>query len=120
MSNVTGAVRVEANGQEYQLWLSFSGLAVLQERHGQDVLQRLAPPEDAPKNWMPELAIVRDLVIEALQRYHEEEADRWLADDILAAQPDILERLVSGSFPDSSESKGSAPSGNRKRPKRTA
>lgn len=121
MSNVTGATRVEVDGQEYTLWLGFSGLAAIQERHGQDVLERLNPPEDAPEGWLPELAIVRDIFMEALQRHHAEEADRWLVDDILAQNGDAFERLTTAAFPDQPKASATGkPSGNAKRPQRKA
>lgn len=118
---VTGAVRVIANEKEYTLWLGMSVLAELQERHGQEVLQRLDPPASLTKQerekWVPELGILRDLFIGALQRYHAEEADRWLVDDILAQNADAHSNLMSAAFPDPEK----APKrGNPKRPTRAA
>lgn len=121
MTNVTGAVRVKANGQEYTLWLGFSGLAAVQEKHGQDVMERLNPPDDAPESWLPELAIVRDLFMEALQRYHAEEADCWLVDDIINQNRDVFDLLTTAAFPDQDKSKPAGhASGNGKRPRRKA
>lgn len=113
MATVTGAVTVVANGKDYTLWLGFSVLAELQGKHGQDVLERLDPPADAGPNWMPDLGIVRDLFLGALERYHSDEADRWLVDDILAQNGDALGKLMAGAFPDTKP-------GNGKRPTRAA
>ena len=121
MSNVTGAVTLTANEQDYTLWLGFSVLAELQAKHGQDVLERLDPPEGADENWMPDLAIIRDLMLGALQRYHSDQADRWLVDDILAQNNDALGSVLAGAFPDNQpEGKKGAKSGNGKRPKQVA
>lgn len=117
MADITGAVRVTANDKEYTLWLGFSVLAELQARHGQDVLSRLDPPADAPANWMPDLGIIRDLFLGALQRFHADEADRWLVDDIMAQNGDALATLMSGAFPDVAKD---TRSGNAKRPTRAA
>lgn len=117
MTNTTGKVEVTANDRDYTLWLGFSVLADLQDKHGQDVIARLDPPADAGDNWMPDLGIVRDLFLGALQRYHGEEADRWLVDDILAQNGGAINRLIQAAFPDADEG---APKGNRKRPKRAA
>jgi hypothetical protein len=120
MADVTGAVRVTANDREYTLWVGFSVLAELQERHGQDVLARLEPPADAGEGWMPDLAIVRDLLIGALKRFHEEEADRWLVDDLFAQNPDVFDRLMTGAFPDvASDGEAQGAKGKTKRAPRT-
>lgn len=103
MGKVTGKSRVTVGENEYTLFLGFSGLAELQEKHGQDFLQRLMPPGDAPDGWMPPLAIVRDLILEALQRYHADEADRFLADDIFAADSGAVNALIEASFPEAED-----------------
>ncbi len=121
MTQVTGAVRVVANGKEYTLWLGMSVLAELQERHGQNALERLDAPKGLTKaeaeKWVPELGILRDLFIGALQRYHEDEADRWLVDDILAQNTDAHANLISAAFP---EPEKATKQGNSIRPTRAA
>lgn len=117
MADVRGAVTVTANNKDYTLWLGFSVLADLQAKHGQDVLERLDAPADAGPNWMPDLGVVRDLFLGALERYHAEEADRWLVDDILAQNADALGAVMAGAFPDVAKD---AKPGNRKRPTRAA
>lgn len=109
MADVRGAVHVQANGNDYTLWLGFSVLAELQARHGQDALSRLDPPKDAGPGWVPDLAIVRDLFLFALERYHADVADRWLVDDILAQNADALATLMAGAFPDAAPGKRRGP-----------
>ncbi|SMO64083.1 hypothetical protein [Paracoccus laeviglucosivorans] len=100
MANVRGDVTLKARGKTYRLWLGMSVLAELQAEHGDDFLERMEPPKDAAANWMPPLTIVRDTFIAALQRYHADEADRWLVDDIMAENGDAFEALMNGSGPD--------------------
>jgi hypothetical protein len=112
MANVTGELVLSAGGRDYRLHLGMSVLAGLQARHGQDVLAKLdAPP--GVENWMPDLNIVVDLFLGALQRHHPE-ADRWLVDDLMAENPDALPRLMAAAFPDP----GPAKVGNGKTPAR--
>jgi hypothetical protein len=97
-----GLLIVKARGQDWRLWLGMSVLADVQSTHGADWLARLQPPagqaDGAP--WMPPMQIVIDLLIGALQRYHRADADRWLADDILADNPNVLAELIQAAFPD--------------------
>ncbi|WP_306150645.1 hypothetical protein [Roseovarius sp. MMSF_3281] len=117
MGKVTGKTTVAVDGTNYTLFLGFSGLAELQEKHGQDFLAKLTPPEGAGEAWVPPMAIMRDIILEALQRHHGDEADRWLADDVFAADPEAVGSLIEASFPDEGEggAKG-APAGNAKGP----
>lgn len=100
MTNATGALTVSVGDKSYRLWLGFSGLAELQAKHGADFVQKFSPPENAPENWLPDLSLVSDLVLEGLQRYHATEADRWLVDDILSSEPTAIEKLFEAAFPD--------------------
>ena len=115
MTNPTGALTVDANGQTYRLWLGFSGLAELQAKHGSDFITQLQPPENAPANWLPDFGIVRDLILESLQRYHPTDADRWLVDELFAAEPTIIERLFAAAFPEQAQTPGK-PNGERQNP----
>ena len=117
MANAQGSVKVTAGGEEYTLFVGMSVLADLQETHGQDVLEKLEAPEGASASWMPNLKIVGDLFLGALQRYHADTATRWIADDIIAENADALPKLMGGSFPDAPEG---AESGNVKKPKKAA
>lgn len=99
MVDVRGSMKVQANGEEYTLFVGMSVLADLQDKHGQDVLGQLEAPEGAGANWMPDLSIVTDLFLGALQRFHEG-ADRWLVDDIIAENAEALPKLMQASFPD--------------------
>ena len=116
MSHAQGKVTVTVDGRDFILFVGMSVLADLQAKHGQDVLERLDRPEGAPESWMPDLAVVTDLFMGALQRYHADEADRWLVDDIIAENADALTQLMGGSFPDAPK----AAPGNVKRPKKAA
>lgn len=98
MGSVTGKTRVEVGDREYTLFLGFSGLAEMQERHGQDFLQKLMPPKGSSDGWMPKMQIIVDLIMESLQRFHADEADKYLVDDILAADGDVVGQLVDTSF----------------------
>lgn len=117
MTHAQGALIVTANGKEYKLWVGMSVLADLQANHGQDVLAKLDPPEGASEKWMPDLNIVTDLFAAALERYHADEADRWLVDDIIAQNAGAYAKLMGATTPDSPKDK---PSGNGKRPRRVA
>jgi len=108
MTHPKGFVDLQANGASYRLHVGFSVLADLQAKHGQDVLQSLSPPPDAPEGWMPPLAIVIDLFLGALQRHHAEQADRWLADDLIAQNPGAFSQLLAATFPDAKPAPGNA------------
>ena len=101
-----GSLTVKANGKEYKLWVGISVLADLQAKHGQNVLERLDPPAGASEAWMPDLNILVDLFLGALQRYHADEADRYLADDIMAENSDAFSQLMGASMPDAPDNKG--------------
>ena len=107
-------MKVTAGGKEYTLWLGMSGLADLQAKHGQDVLQKLEPPEGSGNVWVPDLNIILDLLMAALQRYHCD-ADRFAADEIFAENEGVVMRLLAAAFPDQKPARGNA-----KRPKRAA
>lgn len=119
MSDPRGVMVVTAGGREYRLHLGMSVLAELQGRHGQDCMARLDPPADAPPNWMPPLALVVDLIQGALQRYHADEADRFLVDDIIAENQGAFNQLMAAAFPSDAGQAGAA-RGNGKRPRRAA
>ena len=106
MTNTTGALTVQVGADTYRLWLGFSGLAELQAKHGPDFISRLQAPADAAPGWLPDFAIVRDLILEALQRHHADVADRWLVDELFAADPEVIERLFAAAFPDQVQSPG--------------
>lgn len=110
-----GHLTVTAGGREFTLFVGMSVLAELQAKHGQDVLERLNPPEGASEAWMPDLSIVTDLVAGALQRFHEGEVSRWDVDDIVAENPQAWERAIKASFPDA-EGEPGKPAGPQKAP----
>lgn len=106
MPDPRGAVKVGARGSEYTLWLGMSVLAELQGKHGNEFLGKLDAPADAGPQWLPPLQIVVDLFVASLQRYHAVEADRYLVDEILAENSDVLQRLLAAAFPDQESSEG--------------
>lgn len=106
-----------ADGKDYTLWFGISVLADLQAKYGQDVLALLEPPEPARGDWMPPLDIIHDLMLGALQRYHAQEANRWLVDDIIAQNENALGSMMQAALPDTPKDK---PLGNAKRPRRAA
>ncbi|MDF1606954.1 hypothetical protein PZ897_02055 [Hoeflea sp. YIM 152468] len=91
---------MKAGGKEYRLHLGMSVLADLQEKFGDKFDELLAPPKDGK---MPNLRVIQDVFIAALQRYHEDEADRWLVDDLIAENADAFGELLTSSFPDVKE-----------------
>lgn len=108
--DVRGSMKVQAGGVEYTLFVGMSVLADLQAKHGQDVLEKLDAPEGAGQNWMPDLGIVTDLFLGALQRFHGDDVNRWIVDDIIAENADILPKLMKASFPDQAEQSGNVTS----------
>lgn len=104
MSNPTGALTVVVGRKSYRLWLGFSGIAALQEKHGSDFITRLQPPEDAGEDWLPDFSVLFDMILESLQRYHSDVADRWLVDEIWSESPHIVGALFSAAFPDQTQS----------------
>ena len=103
-----GSLTVKANGKEYKLWVGISVLADLQAKHGQNVLERLDPPAGASEAWMPDLNILVDLFLGALQRYHADDADRYLVDEIMAQNGDAFAQLMGASMPDATSGKTKA------------
>jgi len=109
-ANPKGSLIVSADGQEYTLFIGMSVLADLQAKHGQDVLEKLDAPKGSDPNWMPELGIVIDLFLGALQRHHADTATRWVVDDIIAENSHALVDLMRAAFPEAPK----ASVGNRK------
>ncbi len=120
MGNVKGTLTVEVEGEEFTLFLGMSVIADLQAKHGQDVLERLQPPDGgANPNWVPDLSVVVDVVVGALKRFHPDAATRWTADDILAHHGEILGDLMAQAFPTPQGSDG-PPAGKGRKPKKAA
>ena len=115
MADPRGSLTVMAGGKNYRLWLGMSVLADLQDKHGQDVLQQLEQPADAGDGWLPPMRILVDLFMLSLERYHSDDAEKYLASDIIAENPDAFQDLIAAAFPDQKPA-----SGNAKRPKRAA
>ncbi|MCW1932611.1 hypothetical protein [Pararhodobacter zhoushanensis] len=109
-------MKVQLGEKTYKLHMGMSSIADLQEKHGQDALEKLEPPVGAGKSWVPNMRIVTDVVLIALQRHHEDEADKYLVDDLIAANPNLFTDLMTAMNPEQK----AAPSGNGKRPKAAA
>lgn len=107
MANVTGSVTLEANGKAYTLWLGMSVLAEIQDKHGDKFEELIAGIEDGK---MPSLSVVHSIFLGALQRFHKDEADRWLVDDLIAQNQNALGQLMAGASPDpeAGQSRGKA------------
>lgn len=101
MSDPRGLLILKANGKEYKLWMGMSSLADLQAKHGRNFADKLQP--DA---GLPDLGVITDLFLFGLQRYHSEEADRYLVDDILSQNMDALGRLMAAAQPDPEKESG--------------
>ena len=98
-TNPKGEMKVSAGGKEYRLHLGMSVMAELQEEFG-DLETVFAMPEDGK---LPNLKVVNAVFLKGLQRYHANEADRWLVDDIIAENQNAFVDLVGTAFPDPSE-----------------
>jgi hypothetical protein len=115
MADPRGILKLTAGGKEYRLHIGMSVLADMQAKHGQDVIERLEPPTGAGPKWLPDMQIIVDLFLGALQRYHADEADRYLVDDLMTENADAFAVLMRASFPEQK-----ADAGNGKRPRRAA
>lgn len=95
MGNARGIITVRVNDADYQLHLGMSVLADVQERHGNDALSQLDPPEGAPKGWLPPLRIVIDVMAGSLRRFHPDEArDQFFVDDLITQNPNAFDALM--------------------------
>lgn len=105
MSNPLGELKVKANGKNYRLHLGMSVLADLQEEFGARLQTVLTPPavvegEEPP---LPDLKVMHAVFLGALQRHHDDEADRWLVDDIIAQNKNAWVNLLTATAPDAKE-----------------
>lgn len=101
MTNPKGEITMQAGGKAYRLHLGMSGLGDLQERFGEKFDAVL---EGAMDGKLPSLKMVHAIIATALERHHGEDvksgAARWIADDIMAENPDALPALLRAAFPD--------------------
>jgi len=94
-ANPTGGLVLAANGKEYRLHLGFSVLADVQAKHGAE-FDKLFNGDSGP---VPNLGLVRDLFLGALERHHPDEVDAYLVDDLIAQNVDALGLLMGSSMP---------------------
>jgi len=95
--NPTGELTVQAGGKSYRLHFGMSVIAELQAKHGEKI-ETILSGKTGDK--LPDLNVVTDIFLASLQRYHGDVADRWLVDDIVAENADLLPKLMQSSFPD--------------------
>lgn len=95
--NPTGELVVQARGKPYRLHFGMSVIAELQAKHGDKLESILTMAET---DGLLDMSIIVDIFIGALQRYHADEADRWLVDDITSENQNLLPSLMRSSFPD--------------------
>lgn len=101
MANALGETKVKARGKEYRLHLGMSVLADLQDQFGERLQAVLSPPENVDADEpLPDLGVMHAVFLGALQRYHADEADRWLVDDIVSENQDAWARLLTATAPD--------------------
>lgn len=99
-----GELIAKARGKEYRLHFGMSVIADLQAKYG-DKLEAVLTSAEAD-GALPDMRIVLDIFLGALQRHHGGEADRWLVDDIVAENSNMLPQLLGASFPDAGEEAG--------------
>lgn len=95
MADPTGGLTLKAGGNEYRLHLGISVLAEVQEKHGAAFDAFI----NGEGNGLPNLQIVHDLFMGALQRYHGDEADRYLVDALVAENLNALGLLMEATMP---------------------
>lgn len=105
MANPTGEMKVTVGDKVYRLHLGFSVLAELQEEFGDRLEAVLTPPavKEGEPVPLPDLTVMHAVFLAALKRYHEDEADRWLVDDILAENQNAWNDLLTTSAPEPKE-----------------
>lgn len=91
--NPTGLLEMEAGGKTYRLHLGMSVLAKVQAKHGKGFDDLLAGGDG-----LPNLAVIHDLFLGALERYHPE-ADKYVVDDLIAENISAVGDLMAASFP---------------------
>lgn len=100
-----GELIVTAKGKEYRLHFGMSTIADLQAKHGDKIDAILAGAETGK---MPDFGIMLDIFIGALQRHHADVADRYLVDDLVAENQNLLPRLMQAAWPDAPEGEASS------------
>jgi len=94
-----GVLVLRANGDDYRLHLGMSVMAEVQAKHGKDFDDLLSGASGA----VPKLAVIHDLFMGALERFHANVPDRrFLVDDLIAQNPDALGELTAAASPDAS------------------
>lgn len=97
MADITGTVRARHDGRDYEMRLTMRGLAVLQDKHGDNIAGLL----DGSAGSTPRFGALIDMVSLALQKgsgMGSNEADE-LADELLTADVGIIEKIITATFP---------------------
>jgi hypothetical protein len=98
VGDATGALVLKARGQEWTLYLGMSVLARVQAKHG-DAFNALLNGESG---GLPNLAVIHDLFMGALQRHHAGQADEYLVDDIIRENAGAIGALMTAASPEPS------------------
>lgn len=103
MSDITGSIIEEINGQRYTLRLTMRGIAKLQGSYGPTINGLL----DGKAGSFPDFNPLLDLVSIALQKGHglaEADAEQ-VADDMVTADQEIIGRILKAAFPEAEPGK---------------
>lgn len=116
MADPRGIVKLRANGKEYKLHFGMSVIADLESAHGTEEVNKILGVGVKPnENWRPSGQMAIDLILFSLRRFHEDEADKYLVDDILSENASAIESVLNGSTPEKKPT-----SGNGRKPRRAA
>lgn len=97
MADITGTVRARHDGRVYEMRLTMRSLAVLQDKHGDNIAGLL----DGSAGSTPNLTALIDMVSLALQKgsgMAASDADD-VADELLTADVGIIEKVIRATFP---------------------
>ena len=83
----------------------------MQTEFGENFIEKLQPKDGG----LPDFSVALALVMKSLDRFHPDAKDKYLVDDMLAEDPQLIAKIVESAFP---QAKGDA--GNGKRPKAAA
>lgn len=114
MADVTGALHVTHNGQQYTLRLTMRVIAELQSRFGNNIAGILDGSAGDFPDMNAVLAVVESALIKGTPGIDAAKAAE-IADDLLSADMGVISNLMVAAFPEAK-----AEAGNAKRPKRAA
>lgn len=118
MSDTTGEVTAKLGGKTYRLYLGMRGIGQLQQEFGKDLapimeaaggMPEAGDGDQAEAASLPDLQALIRVVEVSLARFHSDEADDYLAGDLLQADIGLAPRLIFAAIPQVSDDP--APSG---------